>query len=641
MKAQLIYSVAALATFPIVVNAQVEAENIGKITAKKDGTAWEKQTENLVQGKYTFKSTVLSTGTAGKKATVSILDEASNVLVSGQFEVGKEISLNFQLDATEKVKVKVVSEEASADFVVDGSVVQLNFNFSKVAELLQIEYNKVTQVLAEAQYDGKATDAQTYSAYYDRVMAIANADYAYYKDETEGLKALYAGDQTVVTGLTLYSDIVNALTSVKTSEVAYLDGSNGLSGLDARYNSLKNDFGISYVTTALTASQTAAKSARDAFNSEPTAANLIDAKAKIEAYKKAIEKEEGVKTDNENANDYLKAELGKVFGDPTSYYATSLEQIDNQYPDSRFTDLKGEVKAALLAIVSGTDYTGVQTNIQNKYTAKQSKAKKNDLINEIAAFKEKLTRKVSDFKALRDRLAEVYDIYDAQESAANTLTTGAADFLVGYKNDVDTKVTALKTFIEANDKEATIANLTETEINTKIADITTAKNTYTAKKAIYNDWRALQDEVNGQTTSLNTEKGAIDTYAKDTKHVDDAVFKPTTIWANTISAIEGQISTLLGNVNSNSNKTNASNYKNSNAYKNALRDIKTAISKLKTNANAATDIFATVDGKIKAAQTLRAALLNPAVDPKVDLTTLNVWDNQVTIDDAVKARTPY
>ena len=38
MKAQLIYSVAALATFPIVVNAQVNADNIGKITAKKGVT---------------------------------------------------------------------------------------------------------------------------------------------------------------------------------------------------------------------------------------------------------------------------------------------------------------------------------------------------------------------------------------------------------------------------------------------------------------------------------------------------------------------------------------------------------------------------------------------------------------------------
>ena len=60
MKAQFIYSVAALATFPIVVNAQVDAENIGKITAKKDGTAWTKETADpLAKGKYTFKSTLL------------------------------------------------------------------------------------------------------------------------------------------------------------------------------------------------------------------------------------------------------------------------------------------------------------------------------------------------------------------------------------------------------------------------------------------------------------------------------------------------------------------------------------------------------------------------------------------------------
>ena len=493
MKAQFIYSVAALATFPIVVNAQVEAENIGKITAKKDGTAWEKQTENLVQGKYTFKSTVLSTGTAGKKATVSILDEASNVLVSGQFEVGKEISLNFQLDATEKVKVKVVSEAASADFVVDGSVIQLNYNFSKIAELLQIEYNKVTQILGQAQYADKVADAQTYSALYDRVMAIANADYTYYKNETEGLKALYAGDQTVVTGLSLYTEIQNAISSVKTKELAYLDGNDALGGLNTRYNKLADtanggDYEISYITSALSGAKAAAKVARDAFENEPTAANLIEAKAKIDAYKAEIETVEGIKTDNETANNELKAELAKVYGGTASYYLTSLNQIDAQYdPVTRFGDLKGEVKAALLAIVGGSDYTDVQTSIQNKYVAKQSKAKKNDLINELAAFKEKLTRVVSDYSTERGKLAAVYDTYDDQVTKANALIDGANDFLVGYKNAVDSKLDALKLFIEANDQFATIANLTEAAVNAKIADITTAKNTYSAQKAIFDD----------------------------------------------------------------------------------------------------------------------------------------------------------
>ena len=655
MKAQFIYSVAALATFPIVVNAQVEAENIGKITAKKDGTAWEKQTENLVQGKYTFKSTVLSTGTAGKKATVSILDEASNVLVTGQFEVGKEISLNFQLDATEKVKVKVVSEAASADFVVDGSVVQLNYNFSKIAELLQIEYNKVTQILGQAQYADKVTDAQTHSALYDRVMAIANADYTYYKNETEGLKALYAGDQTVVTGLSLYTEIQDAISSVKTKELAYLDGNDALGGLNTRYNKLADtanggDYEISYITLPLSGAKTAAMNARDAFENEPTAANLIEAKAKIAAYKTEIEAVEAIKTDNETANTDLKTNLDLVYGGATSYYKTSLDQIDALYkfkiddqfiPEVTFTNLINDVKTKLSDIVNSTDYTDVKDHIQNAYTAKTSKDSKNDLINEIAAFKEILTRAVSEHNAQRDRLVVVYTKYDKEAKAANTLTAGATDFLEGYKNTVDSKVNALKLFIEARDHFATIPSLTDDAIDALIADITDAKTTYSAQEVIYGDWQALLTEVGNETPSLTNAGTAIDAYAKgkDAKYVDNAVFKPTTIWASTISDITTQITNLTNDVNT--NKLIASTYKNSDAYKNALRDIKKAISDLKTNANAATDIFATADAKVKAAQALQAALLDPTVAPLVDLTTLNVWENQVYIDEEVMKRTPY
>ena len=102
----------------------------------------------------------------------------------------------------------------------------MNHNFSKIAELLQIEYNKVTQSLGSGSVCRQGNRCQTHSALYDRVMAIANADYTYYKNETEGLKALYAGDQTVVTGLSLYTEIQDAISSVKTKELAYLDGNN-------------------------------------------------------------------------------------------------------------------------------------------------------------------------------------------------------------------------------------------------------------------------------------------------------------------------------------------------------------------------------------------------------------------------------
>lgn len=642
MRTEFIYSVAALASFPIVVNAQVNADNIGKITAKKDGTAWTKNVE-LAPGKYTFKNTVLATGTANKKAKVEVLDGATPLATAVEVKVGEVFTIDFELATTKTVTFKVTNQDNKKDFVADGAAVILNFNFTNVAQLLQIEYNKVTQILGQAQYDGKAADAQEYSAYYDRVMAIANADYAYYKDETEGLKGLYAGDQTNVTGLKLYNDIQTAISTVKTKELAYLDGDDALGGLNTRYSKLADtanggDYEISYITSALSDAKTAATNARNAFEEEPTATNLIAAKDKIAAYKTAIETVEGIKTDNETANNDLKAELDKVYGGATSYYLTSLEQIDNQYT-ARYTDLKGEVKAALAAIVGGSDYTDVQTSIHNKYIAQESKEKKNDLINEIAAFKEKLTRVVSDYSTVRGQLAAAYDQYDAEVTAANELTKDAADFLVGYKSAVDGALNAFKSFIESNDQFTTVAKLTEDDVNAKIADITTAKEAYSAQAAIYADYKALKDAVTAQTTALDNAKTAVDNHAKNDKKLDDTTFKPTDIWASTITAIEGQITTAGANVDA--NKTDASNYKTANEYTDAMAAITTAINNFKTNANEATDRYATIAANIKTAQDLQAALLDPAKDPKVDLTTLNVWTNQVTIDDAIKARTPY
>ena len=110
MKAQFIYSVAALATFPIVVNASVEADNIGKITAKKDGTAWTKNVE-LAPGKYTFKNTVLATGTANKKATVEVLDGATPLATPVEVKVGEVFTIDFELATTKTVTFKVTNQD--------------------------------------------------------------------------------------------------------------------------------------------------------------------------------------------------------------------------------------------------------------------------------------------------------------------------------------------------------------------------------------------------------------------------------------------------------------------------------------------------------------------------------------------------
>ena len=204
---------------------------------------------------------------------------------------------------------------------------------------------------------------------------------------------------------------------------------------------------------------------------------------------------------------------------------------------------------------------------------------------------------------------------------------------------VNDAVAAFLTFIEGNDEFTTVANLTEAAIKAKTDAIATAEATYTAKAAIYADYQALKKAVAAETTSLNSVKEAIDKDANDTKKLNDKVFKPTTIWQTTIWAIEGQISGLNGQVDA--HESTATAFKTDKGYTEPLAAIKKAIADLQTNALAATALYADIAGKLKAAQDLRAALLDPTKDPKVDLKALNVWSNQVTIDETMKARTPY
>ncbi len=641
MKAQLIYSVAALATFPIVVNAQVNADNIGKITAKKDGTAWTKNIE-LAPGKYSFKSAI-STGTAGKKATVSILNGSTPIVADFDVNVGTAISKDFTLSATTTVTINVVSETASADFIADESVVQLNFNFSKVAELLQIEYNKVTNALTAAKYTEKAQDAQKYSELYDRIVAIAGADYAFYKAGTEGLQTIYAGDQTVVTGLELYQKIGEALVKVLEKEKDYqlglLDGDSGLKGMNARYAKLaaSGDV-ISYQTKALNDAKKAAEDARDAYDSEASAANLTAAENAVKAYDEALKTEEAVKSANEEAHTSLLETLSAVYGGTNCYYNTTVTQINTLYT-ARYADLKKDLLPALETIVTGEDYTSVTKAIKESYEAKTAKSKKSELEIKIYEFKQKLTQKVSDFNTVKEQLAAVYVTYDAEKKDADDLVEKAEDFLVTYKQAVDKAVKDFLDFIEANDEFTTVANLTKAEITAYGEAITAAKKTYSEKAVIYADYLALKAEVKAQTTSLDGVKDDIDKDANDTKKLSEEKFKPTTLWNTTIEGIEENIGKLAGYVEA--NKKNASVYKTKKTYIDSLQAIQISIDALNTEALQATALYAGFDDEYNTANELQKALMDPKVEPKDDLTKLNVWTNQVTIDDAVKARTPY
>ena len=653
MKAQFIYSVAALATFPIVVNASVNAETIGKITAEKSGTPWTKSIE-LAPGKYTFKNTVLATGTADKKAKVEVLDGATPLATAVEVKVGEVFTINFELATTKTVTFKVTNQDNQNDFVADGASVILNFEFTKVAQLLFIEYNKVTSALSAAEYKGKAADAAKYSELYDRIMAIQGADYAFYVADSEGLQTIYdkeLGEADVKT-LDLYSDIQDALADVQGKEKTYqldlLDGDDGLTGLNNRYDNLKASGNvISYITDALTTKKNAAKDARDAYDNNPTADNLTAAKNALKVYGDELTKEEGVKTKNETAKGNLDAALKAVYdpSDQTGYYKESLTQIDAQYKDAtdvnRYSDLKGELKTELANIVGGTDYTSVFNAIKASYEAKTADGNQTTLGVQIQQFKQKLTVTITNYNAKKDDLAAAYATYDSEKTAADDLVKDAADFLIddNYKKNVVDAVTNLKSFIDDNDTFDKIANLTKANISTYSQAITAAKETYKEKAAIYADYLALKDAVEGEKTSLNTVKTDIDNDAKDDKHLPVGDFKPTTLWASTISDIVNKIGALEQAVET--NKKDATAFKDKNEYKNSLSTIQTARTNLKTNALAATVLFADYYGKLKAAQDALDKMNDPTKDPKVDFEALSVWSNQVTIDTDAKKRTPY
>lgn len=638
MKAQLIYSVAALATFPIVVNAQVDAENTGAITIKKNETSWTKTSKELAKGKYSFLGGI---NAFGANAVLKI--EATGVDVTKTLKKDEAITADFELAGASTVKITVTAAAAmAADASVAESKIQLNFDFTKVAELLQIEYNKVTNALASANYEEKAKDAQLHSALYDRIVAIAGADYAFYAADTEGLQTI-AGDQTVVTGLKLYQKIGEALVDVLAKEKNYqldlLDGDDGLKGLKARYDALAESGDvISYQTKALNDAKKAAEDARDAYNADATAENLTAAKTALGKYGEALALEEGVKKANEEAHTSLLETLSAVYGGTNSYYNTTVTQINTLYT-ARYADLKKDLSPALQAIVTGEDYTSVTKAIKDSYEAKTAKSKKSDLEIKIYEFKQKLTQKVSDFNTVKEQLAAVYVTYDAEKEAADKLVKDAKDFLETYKQAVDKAVKDFLDFIEANDEFTTVANLTKAAIKAKTDAIATAEATYTAKAAIYADYQALKKAVADEGTSLENVGKAIDKDAKDVKKLDASVFKPTTIWASTIAAITGDITALDGKVDA--NQSDATAFKAKEEYTKALKAIQDAIQDLNDNALAATALYAGYNDEYNAADKLQKALMDPKVEPTDDLTKLNVWTNQVTIDKDVKARTPY
>ena len=641
MRTEFIYSLAALSAIPVVANADAEAYKATAVQTVGTASDVELPVGTLAKGKYTLTSDAIS----GANLTVKIMymaGETPEELASTTTTDGNGISLSFNVDQ-ELTGVKIVLvHSTTAAITVPAPVITLKFDFALVANKLQIEHNKLTQALAGYEYEKTAENTEA-SEYYDRIMAIAAADYKFYVDNTEGVQDLSA-DQSNVTGMKLYKAIQGTFDTAKNNEKDYqektLGGGDGLLGQYYKiYTDLETGYPVNYVTTDLTNAQTAAWTAYDNYIADVTNFdNRTAAKNAIAAYKTALDGVVTVKNDNEGAKTELDAALNAVYGGgPSSYYAQTMTAIDTNYDGERYAELKGELTTALGDIVNGEDYTNVQTAIYTAYTNKTAKADKNTIINQIAAFKQKITQKVSDFNALKDQLAAAYTTYEEQKASADELVAADIPDLATEKQTVQDAVAALKTFIEDNDKEATIGNLTVEAIGNLVNAISNAKEAYSDKKAKYDKYIAVKASVGAKTATLDAAVTAADNYAKDEKGLPQSLYQPSFNWNSTINAIRAQISGLLWNLeNVETNKWNAANYEKSEAFTTAMAAITTATNDFVSRAKTATDLGATIYTQ------LNSAIDEQTATNKIEgIDKLNVWTNQVTTDEAIKARTPY
>lgn len=651
MRTEFVYSLAALAAFPMIANANINATDWKAMTAQKDKPATAKVT--LAKGSYVLLTDGNIAGTTGHKLTLTVKAGAST-LKEATVDVGKapeKFTFDIASDGTEIELIGAVSGDKDIVFT---PVVQLVYDFAPIYNKLSIEYNKLTEVLAVYSYKTVQEDITESSKYYDRLQKIGEPTYKYYA--SNDADAVELRDGKAYNELTLYSDITTKFNTTQGEEYKYYTGGgNGvLDKLNTRFSDL--EVAPNYTTDALKAAKKAANDALTTWNATPTKANHDALTQAVAAYDDALKAREAVKTANDKALSDLQKELASVYGAVDSYYAKTLQTIEAQYKDpegalskDRYEELQDELVIALNGIVTGKDYTDVVEKINASFNKLKAADDKNSLTNEIALFKQKLTQKVADFNALFDQLTAAYDVYDEQQTAANELLDKSPADLDPQKAAVEAAVAGLLKFIQDNDKEATIANLTEANLNAKVKDITDATKAYNDRKALYNDYNSIRGAVSDQQKDLDAKQTAADKYATDAKKDGgkalDAAFKPSVVWQTTYDAITADINTLLNKVDD--RKWDAKKYKDEYKvdgkleYNTLLQAIKDAITAYNNNVKEATDMSATIRDQIATANDLKDALNSKDKDPKVDLTTYDVWTNQVTTDDAIKARTPY
>lgn len=632
MKAQLIYSVAALGAIPVTANATVNAYVDSQDSHLVSTDAISLQVGDLVKGKYLLKSNVISGDAEGISLDFCIVKGG----VDGDWQhVALDKKIDFEFSLTDKTSISIKLKASGGIITVGGVNIEAVFDFVTLANGLQKEYNAAMNEWNAYTFAG--VTAYTSKDYQAQINLIKGATgVAGY----EVFKQYDLGSFTTLANFDLYNSIKKDRQDAKQAEVDFLGGdgsdfakaktayaalSNFLKGdkkdvtkkYDAAvkaYNKLNSDDAYDGTGEVAKAAQNAIKD----FITALTDAQKVD-KANTDAYDD-LKKQYDALYQYEFIGVYQNLEA-KLTG---AGYSELWNTADGEYTDAT-TGPNARTSAVLKKINKAkTDGKAVET--------KAALSDEMDKIKQDAtALNTKYTLKFEDLEAANAK-------YKAKKEEVDKVITAEvrtyAD-LSTYIDAVDGALADMKKLIDDNDDTVEkVANITEEALNTKSTAVDNAFKTLKEKLAIYQDYlgmkKAVADEFDGDNTSNWTKALAeVADYAKnDANKLNPATYVVADLWAAVKADLQTKKTEIDGLIET--NKATADKYKTNMQYTRKLAAIKTVISEFKANAKAAIDLYAPAQQDVATAKKLYGEVVAAIVG--LDITDGTVKDNP---------RTPY
>ena len=496
MKKSIVYSFAALASFPVLA----EAANVdlpedkwggayvdGKVQST-DGSVL-KQSVELVQGKYkvTVKSIIVPNGGS---VTVKAGSASKEIKANG------DVTLEITLASKTNVNVSV---EGSGIFTFEDATIELDFNFANAVAALQQQLNGLTETLNTYQgADKKKENEQAAGLIQEKLNLISEsqsyqdyANYALYDLDNSSLTAdinklaeKAADDETKYIGSTGAEELTQNLTAVTKqideedpNKSSFDDTANAIKTAIAAYKTAPTEEKKAAITTQIGDLQTAVSKSN---TSLPTyKANVAAVAAATAAYNAA----------QKTVSDLFLDQVYKYSVDQTIAYGNIYENL--------FTNAKAALAAASKKIADA----------QAKAVAEQKANKATNLKAEIDAAAAEATQVAADYTDNKTTINGKYDIAAALQKSLNDIKAeaGAEDLSLIKRTSAQAAIDAVKVELDGkNNAKEEVLDYDPTKVqaaNDAIAKYNTAityTNEYVKAKKLATDANtALASVLNG------------------------------------------------------------------------------------------------------------------------------------------------